>query len=90
MREDLLVLLRDQPELKAIDDDFAHLFGSWFNRGFLMLKRIDWNTPASILERSFAMRLFTKFRTGMTYADGWTRVTGVVSPSSIRQLVMSR
>ena len=51
MREDLLVLLRDQPELKAIDDDFAHLFGSWFNRGFLMLKRIDWNTPASILEK---------------------------------------
>lgn len=51
MREDLLVLLREQPELAAIDDDFAHLFGSWFNRGFLMLKRIDWNTPASILEK---------------------------------------
>lgn len=51
MREDLLSLLREQPELKAIDDDFAHLFGSWFNRGFLMLKRIDWNTPASILEK---------------------------------------
>jgi malonyl-CoA decarboxylase len=51
MREDLLGLLREQPELAAIDDDFAHLFGSWFNRGFLMLKRIDWNTPASILEK---------------------------------------
>ncbi|CAM3523613.1 malonyl-CoA decarboxylase [Halomonas sp. FME1] len=51
MREDLLRLLREQPELAAIDDDFGHLFGSWFNRGFLMLKRIDWNTPASILEK---------------------------------------
>lgn len=51
MREDLLGLLRKQPELAAIDDDFDHLFGSWFNRGFLMLKRIDWNTPASILEK---------------------------------------
>ncbi|MGP9568123.1 malonyl-CoA decarboxylase [Halomonas sp. AOP25-F1-15] len=51
MREDLLRLLREQPELAAIDDDFDHLFGSWFNRGFLMLKRIDWNTPASILEK---------------------------------------
>ena len=51
MREDLLGLLREQPELAPIDDDFAHLFGSWFNRGFLMLKRIDWNTPASILEK---------------------------------------
>lgn len=51
MREDMLGMLREQPELAAIDDDFAHLFGSWFNRGFLMLKRIDWNTPASVLEK---------------------------------------
>ncbi|WNL41898.1 malonyl-CoA decarboxylase [Halomonas sp. PAMB 3264] len=51
MREDLLGLLREQPALAPIDEDFAHLFGSWFNRGFLMLKRIDWNTPASILEK---------------------------------------
>ncbi|TDN98203.1 MULTISPECIES: malonyl-CoA decarboxylase [Halomonas] len=51
MRADLLGLLRDHPELSAIDADFAHLFGSWFNRGFLMLKRIDWDTQASILEK---------------------------------------
>ncbi|WP_016855840.1 malonyl-CoA decarboxylase [Halomonas smyrnensis] len=51
MREQLLALRREHPELTAIDADFAHLFGSWFNRGFLMLKRIDWNTPASILEK---------------------------------------
>ena len=51
MREQLLALRREHPELAAIDADFAHLFGSWFNRGFLMLKRIDWNTPASILEK---------------------------------------
>ncbi|MWJ27020.1 MCD, Malonyl-CoA decarboxylase MCD [Halomonas sp. ZH2S] len=52
MREDLLGLLRDNPELRALDADFAHLFGSWFNRGFLVLKRIDWNTtPAAILEK---------------------------------------
>uniref|UniRef100_UPI0035678746 malonyl-CoA decarboxylase N-terminal domain-containing protein n=1 Tax=Halomonas sp. TaxID=1486246 RepID=UPI0035678746 len=46
MRQDMLTWLRDRPEFAAIDADFAHLFGSWFNRGFLMLKRIDWNTPA--------------------------------------------
>uniref|UniRef100_UPI003562CB90 malonyl-CoA decarboxylase domain-containing protein n=1 Tax=Halomonas sp. TaxID=1486246 RepID=UPI003562CB90 len=51
MRQDMLTWLRDRPEFAAIDADFAHLFGSWFNRGFLMLKRIDWNTPASILEK---------------------------------------
>ncbi|MBW6390037.1 malonyl-CoA decarboxylase [Billgrantia antri] len=51
MREGLLERLREQPAFKPIDADFAHLFGSWFNRGFLVLKRIDWNTPASILEK---------------------------------------
>lgn len=56
MREGLLALLRkqaseDSHDLEAIDADFAHLFSSWFNRGFLVLKRIDWNTPASILEK---------------------------------------
>ncbi len=51
MRQDLLGWLRDRPDFATIDADFAHLFGSWFNRGFLMLKRIDWNTPASILEK---------------------------------------
>lgn len=51
MREDLLALLPNHPELNALNADFTHLFASWFNRGFLVLKRIDWNTPAVILER---------------------------------------
>ena len=28
--------------------------GSWFNRGFLELRRIDWKTPAAILEKLIA------------------------------------
>lgn len=51
MREQLLGYLRDDQELKAIDADFVHLFTSWFNRGFLVLRRIDWTTPANILEK---------------------------------------
>ncbi|ALM51562.1 malonyl-CoA decarboxylase [Halomonas huangheensis] len=51
MREDLLSRLSEMPELAALDADFSHLFTSWFNRGFLVLKRIDWNTPAAILEK---------------------------------------
>ena len=39
------------PQLRKVDDDFAHLFGSWFNRGFLVLRQIDWSSPADILER---------------------------------------
>jgi malonyl-CoA decarboxylase len=51
MREDLLRHKKSSPALQALDADFFHLFSSWFNRGFLMLHRIDWATPASILEK---------------------------------------
>ncbi len=51
MREALLTLLADDGELRALDRDFVHLFASWFNRGFLVLRRIDWTTPAHILEK---------------------------------------
>lgn len=51
MRADLLALLPDNRDLDPVDKDFQHLFRSWFNRGFLELRRIDWETPAAILER---------------------------------------
>jgi malonyl-CoA decarboxylase len=50
MREQLLGALDHRDDLKAVDADFVHLFSSWFNRGFLVLRRIDWSTPAMILE----------------------------------------
>ncbi|MEO1491784.1 MAG: malonyl-CoA decarboxylase [Pseudomonadota bacterium] len=54
MRADLLRSLRDEPVLKQLDRDFHHLFSSWFNRGFLELRAIDWSTPAAILEKIIA------------------------------------
>ncbi len=51
MRADLLRLLPDNPDLGMIDREFAAHFISWFNRGFLELRNIDWNTPAAILEK---------------------------------------
>lgn len=51
MRADVLSFLRRHPELKPLNNDFIHLLSSWFNRGFLVLKRIDWGTPAHILEK---------------------------------------
>jgi malonyl-CoA decarboxylase len=51
MREDLLVAMKEQRSLAPVDADFKHLFSSWFNRGFLVLQRIDWSTPAHVLER---------------------------------------
>jgi malonyl-CoA decarboxylase len=52
MRADLLSAIEKSTELKQIDNDFRHLFNSWFNRGFLELRLINWgNTPALILEK---------------------------------------
>ena len=51
MREQLLDALNRRGDLKVVDNDFVHMFSSWFNRGFLVLRRIDWSTPASVLEK---------------------------------------
>ena len=51
MREQLLSLLRENPSYARTDFDFIHLLRSWFNRGFLVLRQITWDTSASILEK---------------------------------------
>ena len=51
MRETLLAALKSDASLAPFDRDFRHLFASWFNRGFLVLRRIEWTTPANILEK---------------------------------------
>ena len=51
MRGSLLSMLSEHPDLRPVDQDFRHLFSSWFNRGFLQLKTIDWNSPAVVLEK---------------------------------------
>jgi malonyl-CoA decarboxylase len=54
MRGELTAHLHDEPELKLLDADLRHLFASWFNRGFLELRRIDWQSPAAVLEKLIA------------------------------------
>jgi malonyl-CoA decarboxylase len=51
LRAEVLRTLNDHPDRMVIDADLLHLFRSWFNRGFLVLQRIDWRTPALVLER---------------------------------------
>ncbi len=51
LRRELLQEVRNDAALAAVDHDLTHLLGSWFNRGFLELRRIDWSTPAAILEK---------------------------------------
>ena len=54
MRADLLRLIPRSDPRARIDLDFQHLFTSWFNRGFLVLRPISWESPASILEKIIA------------------------------------
>jgi malonyl-CoA decarboxylase len=51
LRREILGHLRQNPALRPLDWDLHHLFGSWFNRGFLEMRRMDWNTPAAMLEK---------------------------------------
>jgi len=51
MRADLLKVLKNNKDLGALDRDIVHLLSSWFNRGFLVLRKIDWSSPANILEK---------------------------------------
>ncbi len=51
MREDLIRFLPNHPQLGKLNVDFKHLFASWFNRGFLVLRPISWSSPAHILEK---------------------------------------
>ena len=51
MRKDLLSFVKEVPELAPVAIDLKHLFTSWFNRGFLVLRPISWSSPAEILEK---------------------------------------
>jgi malonyl-CoA decarboxylase len=62
MREQLLDAMAHRPDLAVVDADFVHLFSSWFNRGFLVLRDIDWSTPANILEKIIKHEAVHKIR----------------------------
>ena len=51
LRRALLRMLPQRPELQALEADLLHLLTSWFNPGFLQLRRVDWNAPAQLLEK---------------------------------------
>ncbi len=77
MREALLREIRDHPDLAPVDADFAHLFGSWFNRGFLILRRIDWSSPADILEKIIRYEAVHEIR-------NWNDLRGRLQPADRR------
>ncbi|TRW78558.1 Malonyl-CoA decarboxylase [Mycolicibacterium sp. 018/SC-01/001] len=48
MRSDLRRLMRRHPGLRTLDHDFHHLLRSWFNRGFLHMAEVTWNSPPQL------------------------------------------
>ncbi len=51
LRRNLLGGLAKHPEWRSVESDLLHLFGSWFNPGFLQMRQVDWNSPAQLLEQ---------------------------------------
>ena len=51
LRAELIPWTRENPELKALDQDVYRLLSSWFDVGFLDLQRITWRSPAVLLEK---------------------------------------
>ena len=51
MRADLLALASEDPQLKALDEDFRHVLATWCDVGFLALQRLTWELPAALLEK---------------------------------------
>jgi malonyl-CoA decarboxylase len=51
LRAALLQLAKKDPGLAALDADIRALLAAWFDVGFLELRRIDWHSPANLLEK---------------------------------------
>ncbi|WP_417607362.1 malonyl-CoA decarboxylase [Primorskyibacter flagellatus] len=77
MRSDLLRLGREDNALMALDLDLRHLFASWFNRGFLVLRPISWESPAHILEKIIAYE-------AVHAIDSWNELRRRLQPADRR------
>jgi malonyl-CoA decarboxylase len=77
MREQLLDVVGRRDDLAAVDAAFVHLFSSWFNRGFLVLRRIDWSTPAIVLEKIIRYEAVHRIR-------GWDDLRRRIDPPDRR------
>src|SRR5206468_1540869 len=61
----------------VVDMDFVHMFSSWFHRGFLVLRRIDWSSPANVLEKIIRYEAVHRIR-------GWDDLRRRIDPPDRR------
>ena len=51
LRAEMLQHLKADPRLQALDVEMEYMFSTWFDVGFLDLRRISWDSPASLIEK---------------------------------------
>ena len=51
LRADMLPYLKADKRLQALDVEMEYMFSTWFDVGFLELRRISWDSPASLIEK---------------------------------------
>ncbi len=51
LRADMLPHLKGDKRLAALDVEMEYMFSTWFDVGFLDLRRISWDSPASLIEK---------------------------------------
>ena len=54
LRAEMLTMAREDKAIKALSDDLRTMLGAWFDIGLLDLRQIDWNSPATLLEKLIA------------------------------------
>lgn len=77
MRNDLLRFIKTDPALAKLDADLQHLLSSWFNRGFLVLRPINWESPAHVLDKIIAYE-------AVHAIDSWDDLRRRLQPSDRR------
>lgn len=63
LRTELLRLAETEPSLAPLEADLKGLLASWFDVGFLELRRIDWSSPAVLLEKLVEYEAVHRIRT---------------------------
>ncbi len=61
-RAELIELARHDPLLRGLADDLRRLLANWFDIGFLELRCIGWDSPASLLEKLMAYEAVHEIR----------------------------
>lgn len=51
LRADMLPHLKADKRLQALDVEMEYMFSTWFDVGFLDLRPISWDSPASLIEK---------------------------------------